>query len=130
MLLNTSFPFAWFSLGAGLGSRLVDGSVSVLENFFQSPQLCITKLAFVIHWVFGLRQTDWDSQYLSWEEVYCGTIALGGYSSHSGKFHYIQDVNLSLYMWHYLQGTLEINTPGLVTPSIHFTSGQFCFHLS
>src|SRR5882724_10339096 len=26
--------------------------------------------------------------------------------------------------------TLAINTPGLLTPSIYFTSGQFCFHLS
>src|SRR5882724_50047 len=62
--------------------------------------------------------------------VYCATIALGGYSPHSGNFHYIQDVDLGLYMQHYLRRTLAINTPGLVTPSIHFTSGRFCFRLS
>src|SRR5882724_5626081 len=28
--------------------------------------------------------------------LYCPTIALGGYSSHSGKFHYIQDTR-SIY---------------------------------
>src|SRR5882724_2800751 len=77
--------------------------------------------------------THLSSQLTYWiisELMYCATIALGGYSSHSGKFHYIQDVDLGLYMQHYLQRTLEINTPGLVTPSIHFTSGQFCFRPS
>ena len=34
--------------------------------------------------------------------VYCATIVLGRYSSHSGKIHYIQDADLSLYMWHHL----------------------------
>src|SRR5882724_2977127 len=62
--------------------------------------------------------------------LYCATIALGGYSSHSGKIHYIQDGDLSLYMWHPLRQTLAINTPGFLTPSIYFTSIQFCFHLS
>jgi len=43
--------------------------------------------------------------------LYCATIALGGYSSHFGKIHYIQDGNLSLYMQHHLQQTPAINPP-------------------
>ena len=57
------------------------------------------------------------------DSLYCATIALDGYSSHLGKIHYIQDGNLCLYMWHHLLQTLAINTPGLITPPIHFTSG-------
>src|SRR5882724_8654832 len=34
------------------------------------------------------------------------------------------DGDLCLYMWHHLLRTLAINTPGLVTPPIHFTSSQ------
>src|SRR5882724_5969436 len=56
--------------------------------------------------------------------LYCATIALGGYSLHLGKIHYIQDGDLCLYMWHHLLRTLEINTLGLVIPPIHFTSSQ------
>src|SRR5882724_13715222 len=68
-------------------------------NFFWTPQLHLIKLDHhdvTLHlWCFGHGQTDWDSQYLSWEEMYCATIVLGRYSSHSGKNHYIQDADLS-----------------------------------
>ena len=53
------------------------------------------------------------------DPMYCATIVLGGYSSHSGKIHYIQDADLSLYMQHHLWRTLAIYASGLVTPSIH-----------
>ena len=76
-----------------------------------------------VHLCFEHGWTDWDSQYSSWEELYCATIALDGYSLHLGKIHYIQDGDLCQYMWHRLLWTLAINTPGLVTPPIHFTSG-------
>ena len=35
-----------------------------------------------------------DSQYLSWEEVYCAITALDGYHSHSDNIHYIWSVTL------------------------------------
>src|SRR5882724_1314752 len=62
--------------------------------------------------------------------LYCATIALGGYSSHSGKIHYIQDGNLCLYMWHHLQQTLA-NLYSSPRHSFHpLTSSQFCFRPS
>src|SRR5882724_10285369 len=42
----------------------------------------------------------------------------------SGQDPLYSDGNLCLYMWHCLLQTLAINTPGLVTPPIHFTSAQ------
>src|SRR5882724_2490629 len=57
--------------------------------------------------------------------LYCATIALGRYSSHSGKIHYIQDADLSLYMRHHLWRTLAIYPSGLVTPSIHLLPADF-----
>src|SRR5882724_11594010 len=81
--------------------------------------------SFFIHQCFERGRTDWDSQYLSWEEVYCATIALGRYSSHSGNIHIIQDANLSLYMQHHLRRTLAIYALGLVTPSIHLLLADF-----
>src|SRR5882724_10311712 len=57
--------------------------------------------------------------------LYCATIVLGRYSSHSGKIHYIQDANLSLYMQHHLWQTLAIYTSGLITPSIHGLLADF-----
>jgi len=51
--------------------------------------------------------------------LYCATIVLGGYSSHSGKIHYFHDADLPLYMRHHLGQTLAFYASGLVTPSIH-----------
>src|SRR5882724_8058897 len=59
------------------------------------------------------------------EPLYCATIVLGGYSSHSGKIYYIQDADLSLYMWHHLRRTLAFYASGLVTPSIHLLPAKF-----
>jgi len=112
-----------------IGSPLVDGSVSVLEFFFglcnSTSSSLLIMMSLFVYWCFGCGQTDWDSQYSSLEEVYCATIALGRYSSHSGKIHYIQDGNLCLYMQHNLRQTLAIYTPGLVTPSIHVLLAKF-----
>src|SRR5882724_2014878 len=59
------------------------------------------------------------------EMLYCATIVLGGYSSHSGKIHYIQDADLSLYVQHHLRRTLAFYALGLVTPSIHLLPAEF-----
>src|SRR5882724_951833 len=93
------------------------------RNSASSSLLIMTSL--FIYQCIEHGQTDWDSQYLSWEEVYGATIALGRYSSHSGKIHYIQDGDLCLYMWHHLQRTLAIYTLGLITPSIHILPADF-----
>src|SRR5882724_1127115 len=53
-------------------------------------------MSFFLHRYFEHGQTDWDSQYSSWE-VYCVTTALDGYPSHSDKIHYIQMVT-SVYI--------------------------------
>src|SRR5882724_1801095 len=97
--------------------------------FFRTPQLHLIKLGhhdvILRLWCFGHGRTDWGSQYLNWEEVYCATIVLGRYSSHSGKIHYIQDADLFLYMWHHLRQTLAFYASGLVTPSIHLLPAKF-----
>jgi len=118
-----------FGLDVWLGSQLVDGSASVLKFFFRlhNSTSCrpLLMMSFFIYWYFEHDWTDWDSQYLSWEEVYCATTALDGYPSHV-KIHYIQDGDLCLYMWHHLLQTLAINTPNLITP-IHLLMANICF---
>src|SRR5882724_12161690 len=51
-------------------------------------------MSFFIHQYIEHGWTDWDSQYLSWEEVYCATTALDGYPSHSDNIHYIRSATL------------------------------------
>jgi len=50
----------------------------------------------------GIISVDWEEPVENMDMVYCATIALGRYSLHSSKIHYIQDGNLCLYMWHHL----------------------------
>ena len=66
-------------------------------KFFRTQQLRISLLimaSILILRCFEHGRTDWDSQYLSWEEVYCAITALDGYHSHSDNIHYIWSVTL------------------------------------
>src|SRR5882724_5347831 len=112
-----------------LGRSRPSGSLVRLENLFltysafsllaQEGLEFIRTIAKLI--VLSSQSSALSSSTGSFGEIalYCATIALGGYSSHSGKIHIIQDADLSLYMWHHLWQTLAIYASGLVTPSIH-----------
>src|SRR5882724_1040956 len=54
--------------------------------------LIMTSL-FILQFFLDIA-TDWDSQYLSWEEVYCAITAPDGYPSHSDNIHYIRSATL------------------------------------
>ena len=115
MLANTSLFFGHVDhMGLDSGGFLGIGQLMVqhwcLKFIFSdlsNSESCrlLPMASFFLHWYFGCGWTDWDSQYLSWEEVYCATIALDRYSLHLGKIHYIQDGDLCLYMQHQFANT-------------------------
>ena len=78
MLGNTSSCAfqVWFG-SCVLGLRRLVVLCRCLKKFFWTPQLRLIKLGHhdvtLRLWCFGHGRTDWDSQYLSWEEVYCAT---------------------------------------------------------
>src|SRR5882724_9375997 len=67
----------WFSISAYFFFRLSNSASCRL----------LPMMSFFFHRYFGCSWTEWDGQYLSWEEVYCPTTALVGYPSHPDKIH-------------------------------------------
>src|SRR5882724_12378014 len=82
-------------------------------------------MSFFLHQYFGCGQTDWDSQYLSWEELYCATTALDGYPLHLDKIHYIWMMT-SFYIYSTaFYKPWQSSLPSLSPSHSSFTSGQY-----